>query len=65
MSSMNESLPKSITFMLQTHKLKFHHCEYATHELQQALNHGRRTVQTNILAVLDRYCPADFKTPLY
>ena len=31
--------------MHQTYKLKFHLFKYATHELQQALNHGRRPIQ--------------------
>ena len=34
------------TDMFQAHKLKFHPFDYTTHELQQALNHGRRQVKT-------------------
>ena len=44
MSSMNEM----ITDMFQAHKLKFHPFDYTTHELQQALNHIRRTLQTKM-----------------
>ena len=61
---MNESHPKSITFMFQTHKLKFPPFKSTTHKLQQALIHGRRRVQMKSLYVLKRSCPADLKNPL-
>ena len=48
-SIMNVRLPKSITFILQTHKLKFHPFEYANHELQQALTDGRITKQKKVM----------------
>ena len=54
---------KSVTFVLQKHKLKFHPFKYATHELKQTLNHGRRTVQTASWGALKRSCPAELKTP--
>ena len=62
MYNMNESLPKSITFILQTHKLYSHPFINETQQLQQALNHGRTTVQTKNCGVLKRYCLADFES---
>ena len=64
MSTMNDSLSKSITFMFQTHKLKFHPFKSTTHILHQALNHCRRREQAKIWYVLKKSCPEDFKTPL-
>ena len=60
---MNESLPKSIAFLLHKQKIKIHLFKNATHELQWALNHSKRTEQTKSWIVLKRYFPAEFKTP--
>ena len=45
---MNVRLPKSITFILQAHKLKVHPFKYANHELQQAVTDGRITKQKKL-----------------
>ena len=49
MSSINVWAPKSITFIIQAHKLKLHPFEYANHELQQALTDGRITKQKKVM----------------
>ena len=58
MSIMYERLPKSITFMFLTHKLKFHSFKSTKHKFQQALKHGRRRVHAKSLYVLKISYPA-------
>ena len=57
---MNEAMPKSKALKLKTKTVKFHHYNYTTPE---SFNHGRKTVKTKYWHVINRYCPADFKTP--
>ena len=61
--SINEGMPKSSSSKLITRTVKFHPYKYTTHELQQSLNHSRKTVQTKFQGIIKISCPEESKTP--